>query len=115
MLTPDSIIQELMSIRQQSEKGVALLAEAEQKHLKLQLEAERQEAQALLDASGTVVDRQSIAKLASLEAKQEAEMAKIEMTRIKNRIKLLTESMMAVMSAGKMVEITYKTAGVGER
>jgi hypothetical protein len=37
------------------------------------------------------------------------------MTRIKNRIKLLTESMMAVMSAGKMVEITYKTAGVGER
>jgi hypothetical protein len=115
MLTPDSIIQELMSIRQQSEKGVALLSEAEQKHLKLSLEAERIEAQALLDATGTVVDRQSVAKLASLHAREEAELAKIEMSRIKNRIKLLQESMMAVMSAAKMVEITYKTAGIGER
>ena len=104
-----------MAIRQQSEKGVALLAEAEQKHMKLSLEAERIEAQALLDAQGTVVDRQSIAKLASLHAREEAELAKIEMSRIKNRIKLLQESMMAVMSAAKMVEITYKTAGVGER
>jgi hypothetical protein len=104
-----------MSIRQQSEKGVALLSEAEQKHLKLSLEAERIEAQALLDATGTVVDRQSVAKLASLHAREEAELAKIEMSRIKNRIKLLQESMMAVMSAAKMVEITYKTAGIGER
>lgn len=115
MLTPDGVIQELMAIRQQSEKGVALLAEAETKHMKLSLEADRIEAQALLDASGTVVDRQSIAKLASLDAREQAELAKIEMTRIKNRIKLLQESMMAVMSAAKMVEITYKTAGTGER
>jgi hypothetical protein len=115
VLTPDGVIQELMSIRAQSEKGVALLAEAETKHMKLALEADRIEAQALLDASGTVVDRQSLAKLASLEAREQAELAKIEMSRIKNRIKLLQESMMAVMSAAKMVEITYKTAGIGER
>jgi hypothetical protein len=115
MLTPDSIIQELMAIRQQSEKGVALLAEAEQKHLQLSMDAEKIELQALVEATGTVVDRQAVSKLASQDARFQAELAKIEMTRIKSKLKQLSESMMAVMAAGKMVEVTYKTAGVGER
>jgi hypothetical protein len=115
MLTPDSIIQELMAIRQQSERGVALLAEAEQKHLELTMAAERIELRALLDAQGTVVDRQAVAKLVSQDERQDAELAKIEVTRIKSKLKQLSESMMAVMAAGKMVEVTYKTAGVGER
>lgn len=115
MLTPDSIIQELMAIRQQSEKGVALLAEAEQKHLELSMAAEKVELQALIEAQGTVVDRQAVSKLASQDMRFQAELAKIEMTRIKSKLKQLSESMMAVMAAGKMVEVTYKTAGIGER
>jgi hypothetical protein len=115
MLTPDSIIQELMEIRRQSEKGVALLAEAEQKQIRLDLIAETIEAQALLDNQGTVVERQAIAKLASAEARQDAALARAEVNRVKVKLKHLSESMMAVMHAGKMVEITYKTAGIGER
>lgn len=115
MLTPDLIIQELMAIRQQSEKGVALLAEAEQKHLELSMAAEKVELQALIEAQGTVVDRQAVSKLASQDMRFQAELAKIEMTRIKSKLKQLSESMMAVMAAGKMVEVTYKTAGIGER
>lgn len=104
-----------MEIRRQSEKGVQLLADAEQKLLKLELDAERIEATALLDAQGTVVDRQSLAKLASYEAREAAGLARVEVNRIKTKLKHLSESMMAVMHAGKMVEITYKTAGIGER
>jgi hypothetical protein len=104
-----------MAIRQQSEKGVALLAEAEQKHLELSMKAEKVELQALIEAKGTVVDRQAVSKLASQKMRFEAELAKIEMTRIKSKLKQLSESMMAVMAAGKMVEVTYKTAGIGER
>jgi hypothetical protein len=104
-----------MAIRQQSEKGVALLAEAERKHLELTMKAEKAELQALIEAQGTVVDRQAVSKLASQEMRFEAELAKIEMTRIKSKLKQLSESMMAVMAAGKMVEVTYKTAGIGER
>jgi hypothetical protein len=115
MLTPDSIIQELMTIRQRSEKGVSLLAEAERKHLELSLEAEKIELKALLEAQGTVVDRQAISKLAAQDARLQAELAKIELNRYKSQLKQLSESMMAVMAAGKMVEVTYKTAGVGER
>jgi hypothetical protein len=115
MLTPDMVIQELMEIRRQSEKGISLLADAEQKMIQLELDAERIEAQALLDNQGTVVERQAIAKLKSLEARQAAGLAKVEVNRIKTKLKHLSESMMAVMHAGKMVEITYKTAGIGER
>jgi hypothetical protein len=115
MLTPDSIIQELMAIRQRTEKGVTLLAEAERKYLELSMEAEKIELTALLDAQGTVVDRQAVSKLASQEARMSAEIAKIELQRYKSLLKQLSESMMAVMAAGKMVEVTYKTAGIGER
>lgn len=115
MLTPDMIIQELLEIRRQSEKGVSLLAEAEQKLIRLELDAERIEAQALLDNQGTVVERQAIAKLKSLEAREASALARVEVNRIKTKLKHLSESMMAVMHAGKMVEITYKTAGMGER
>jgi hypothetical protein len=115
MLTPDLIIQELQDIRRQSEKGVELLAHAEQKYIELDLEAERIEAQTLLAAEGTVVDRQARAKLESSQARLEASVARVEVQRIKTKLRHLSESMMAVMSAGKMVEITYKSAGIGER
>lgn len=115
MLTPDLVIQELQEIRRQSEKGVQLLADAEAKMLRLELEAEAIESRVLLDADGTVVDRQARAKLASLEAREAAGIARVEVQRIKTKLRHLSESMMAVMSAAKMVEITYKTAGVGER
>lgn len=115
MLTPDSVIQELMEIRRQSERGISLLAEAEERQIRLDLEAEKIEAQALLDNQGTVVERQAIAKLQSADARFQAALAKVEVNRIKTKLKHLSDSMMAVMHAGKMVEITYKTAGIGER
>jgi hypothetical protein len=115
LLTPDGVIQELMEIRRQSERGVDLLAEAERKMLAAELHAETIEAKALLDAQGTVVDRQSLAKLASTDAREAAQLARIEVNRIKTKLKHLTESQMAIQTAGRMIELTYKTAGVGER
>jgi hypothetical protein len=115
VLTPDLIIQELQDIRKASEKGIELLANAENKFIELDLKAETIEAQALLASEGTVVDRQARAKLASSEARYEASVARVEVQRIKTKLRHLNESMMAVMSAAKMVEITYRTAGVGER
>ena len=115
MLTPDLVIQELQDIRRQSEKGIQMLADAENKFLELDTKAETIEAQALLASEGTVVDRQARAKLASSEARYEASVARVEVQRIKTKLRHLNESMMAVMSAAKMVEITYKTAGIGER
>jgi len=115
LLTPDGVIQELKTIRQQSERGVQMLAEAEEKLLRLELEAETVEAKTLLDAAGTVVDRQAMAKLASRDHREAAGIARVEVNRIRTKMKHLTESQMAVQTAARMIELTYKTAGVGER
>lgn len=109
METPGQVIRELEKIRQQSEKGIEILADAERKWLELEAAAEKLEASELLKAQGTVVDRQAIAKLKSADARFEADLAKVELNRIKNKIKHLSESMMALMAAGKLIEMEWRT------
>lgn len=113
--TPMDVIAELASIRAQSEKGIAVLADAEIRLVGAELMADRAEALALLDAQGTVVDRQAVAKLASQEQREIAALARAEVNRIKLKLKHLSESMMAVQTSARMVEIQWKTAGIGER
>jgi hypothetical protein len=110
METPGQIIQELNQIRQQSEKGIQLLADAERKYLELASEADKIEATELLKAQGTVVDRQAVAKLKSLDAKFQADLAKVELNRIKSKIKHLSESQMALMAAGKLIELEWRNS-----
>lgn len=110
METPGQIIKELDRIRQQSEKGIELLAQAETKWLELDSAADKMEHTELLKAQGTVVDRQAIAKLKSSDARFEADLARVELNRIKAKIKHLSESMMAVMAAGKLVEMEWRNS-----
>ena len=112
---PQDVIRELASLRAQAEQGVKVLAEAETRQVMLTLEAERKEFLAFLEAGGTVKDREAIAGLESLEARQAAELAKVEVSRIKTKLRQLSEAQMAVQTSGRMVELQWKTAGVGER
>lgn len=107
---PEDVIRELASLRQQAEKGVIILAEAETKHVTLALEAEKAEALAFLEAGGTVAERQAVAKLKSLEARQEAELAKVEVNRVKTKLKQLSEATMATQTASRMIELEWKTS-----
>lgn len=109
METPGQVIKELNQIRSQSEKGIEILAEAERKWIELSSEADKVEASELLKAQGTVVDRQAIAKLKASEARFQADLAKVELNRVKAKIKHLSESMMAVMAAGKLIEMEWRT------
>lgn len=109
METPGQVIKELNLIRTQSEKGIEILADAERKWIELESEADKVEASELLKAQGTVVDRQAIAKLKASEARFQANLAKVELNRVKAKIKHLSESMMAVMAAGKLIEMEWRT------
>ena len=115
IVSPADVVRELARIRHESEKGIGYLAEVEQKAVHLDLEADRQEAVALLQAQGTVVDRQAIAKLESQPAREAAALAKVEVNRVKLKLKHLSEAMMATQTAARMVELQWRTAGVGER
>lgn len=113
--TPDSVIAQLVAIRAEASKGVDALYNAEIKHVKLLIDAETVEAKALLAAEGTVVDRQAVAKLKSADARFNADVAKAELNRVKTKLKVLSEQQMSVQTEAKMVELTYRTAGLGER
>lgn len=112
---PADVIRELYEIRQQSEKGVQLLGETESAAVILELEADRIEYITFLDAQGNVAERNAVAKLQALEARQAAELKKVEVNRIKTKLRQLSEAMNATQTAGKMIELQWKTAGVGER
>lgn len=115
IVTPHDIISELARIRQESERGIALLAEKEAEAVRLELEADTAQAKALLQAQGTVADREAGAKLACTQARFNAALARVEVNRIKLKLKHLSEAMMAVQTSARMVELQWKTAGVGER
>ena len=108
METPKEVIRELEKIRNQSEQGIALLAEAEIKYLELASAADRVEATELLSAQGTIVDPQAVAKLKAMDVRFEADLAKVELNRIKAKIRHLSESQMAVMAAGKLIQMEWR-------
>lgn len=110
--TPHDVVVELAAIRAQSERGLTILKEAEQKLVAAVLAAEKAEAAAFLDAQGTVADRQAVAKIQALPVREAAELAKVEVSYVKAKLKSLSESMMAVQTSARMIELQWKTAGI---
>lgn len=111
---PSDINRELSALRVEAEKGINYLADKEKEYVLLSLEADKVEALAYLNAGGPIPERQAIAKLQSIDAKQSAELAKVEVNRVKLKLKHLTESQMNVQTQARMIELQFKTAGINE-
>lgn len=106
---PADVVRELAAIREQAEKGVQVLADAETKLVLLELEADRVESLAFLNAEGSMDLRKHKAVLESLDARQSAELARVEVGRIKMKLKQLSESQMGIQTSARMIELQYKT------
>jgi hypothetical protein len=115
IVTPDQIIQALRSIRSEAEKGIEAQYQAELDLSKKQLEAERIEASAFIRVGGTVADRTALAKLESLAARQEADIAKAAYNRVKTKLNQLSQAQTALQTQARMVEITWHSAGIESR
>ena len=113
--TPDSIIRELADVRAEAAKGVDALLEAETEVAKLDFEYSRVHAQALLAAVGTVVDRQALASLDAAEIKLKLDIARAKMNRVKAKLRHLQDVQTNIQTQARMVELTYKTAGIERR
>jgi hypothetical protein len=113
--TPDSIIHDLVEIRREAAKGVEALFAAEKELAQFELDYDKAYSLALLGAKGTVVDRQALALLESAEARERRDVARAVVVRVKTKLRLLSEQQMNVQTQARMVELTYKTAGIGER
>jgi len=108
--TPGDVVRELDDIRKQAEKGIAYLSEIEQKYVRLDSEANKVELEEFLNAQGTVADRQAIAKLKADDLRFEAELARVELNRVKNKLKHLSEAQMSVQTQARMVELQWRHA-----
>lgn len=113
--TPDNIIDNLVDIRGQADAGIRAQYEAEVKVAKLELEADKIEALALIEADGNVAHKQAVAKIKSADARLEADLAKAEYNRIRLKLRHLELAQSSLQTQAKMVELTWRTAGVGER
>lgn len=113
--TPDSIISELVAIREEASKGVEAQYEAESKLARATLKVETAEAVALLNAQGTVAERQSQSALRTEQEREAQYFARAEYNRVKTKLKLLEQAQMSVQTQARMVELMYKSAGMGER
>jgi hypothetical protein len=115
IVSPHDVVRELSRIRAESEKGLALLKEAQLRYVELEIAADRIEDLAMLEAKGTVKDKEAISRLQASEAREQAEIAKVTVDYIKTKLRHLSESMMAIQTSARMVELQWKSAGIGER
>lgn len=115
LVTPDAIIRELVAIRSEATKGVEAQYQAERKLAEATLALDSAEARALIEAQGTVVDRQAVAKLQTEDERFAEALAKAEFNRVKTKLRLLEHAQMSVQTQARLVEMMYRSAGAGER
>jgi hypothetical protein len=110
IITPSHIVQELQRLTAEMERGASALYDAECKMADAEAAYDRAVSLAFIENSGTVADRQAVAKLKAVEDKLRADLARAEYNRVKTKMKTLSDqaTMMAVIS--KNVEIQWKHA-----
>ena len=109
IISPTHIIQELQRLTAEMDKGSNALYDAECKMADAEAAYDKAVSLAFINNQGTVADRQAVAKLQSVEAKLQADLARAEFNRVKTKMKTLSDqaTMMAVMS--KNVELQWRT------
>lgn len=112
--TPDSLIAEMVELRRELSKGVAALHNAQLKMSETALEADKAYSLALINAEGTVADREAVARLMSIDQRKDADVAKAVYDRVKTKMRVLETNLSSLQSQGKLVEVMYRTAGLGE-
>lgn len=110
--TPDSVIREMVSLRAELSRGVAVLHQAELKMVRTALEFDRAEAMVLINAEGTVSEREAQARLQTLDQKLQADLAKAEYNRVKMKMRTLELNLSSLQSQGKLIETLYKNAAL---
>jgi len=106
--TPAGIESELREVIKQIRMGVQALNEAETKAVTLNDEADRIEWRSYIANHGTIKDREALAKLEAADARLAADIARIEVNRVKAKIRALETESMAISVMAKQVAIEWQ-------
>ena len=113
--TPDSIIQELDSIKNEVAQRARDIEQSEQVFLKAKRDYDREYALAYRRADGPVEDRKQQAVLDADSCAQARDDAQTVLNYRKQRSRDLDQGQSALQTQARLVEITYRLAGIGER
>lgn len=98
-------MQELQRLISLSEKGTSAIYDAEIKLAEAENNLDLIENRAFIKASGSVAERQALAKLDSAQARLERDIAKAELNRVRVKIKSIEQAIMATQTMSKLTEL----------
>ena len=98
-------MQELQRLISLSEKGTSAIYDAEIKLAEAENNLDLVENRAFIKASGSVAERQALAKLDSAQARLERDIAKAELNRVRVKIKSVEQAIMATQTMSKLTEL----------
>lgn len=101
--SPGEIVRELARISSELQRGAEVLNEAEVRLAELEQQADTTLQRAYIDATGTDKERTAKSRLQSSEARFKADLAKVEVNRIKLKIKTLENAQMATQTISRIV------------
>jgi len=102
------IVQELYELTQENRKGIEFYAEAMDHLARCENSLDKIEAHALINAEGSVAERQAKAKLAAADARLERDLAKAQVERVRAKLRMIESAIMAQATAAKMVQAEMK-------
>ena len=101
---PSQIMSELEELTRLNKKGIDALYEAEERLAQAERTLDLTEAQAFLEAQGTVADRQALARLEAADARYDRDIAKAQVNRVKTKMRQIEQEIMSVATRAKMVQ-----------
>jgi hypothetical protein len=105
MTSPQQVIQELHRLIAESEKGNPALYDAEIELADAEAELDRIETKEFLSATGTIAERQVIARNKANEARLIRDLKKAEVSRIKQKLRSIESAMTATQTVAKLIDL----------
>jgi hypothetical protein len=102
------IVQELAELTAENRKGVEVYADVMEHLARCENTLDTTEARAFISASGSVAERQAVAKLESADARLERDLAKAQVDRVRAKLRAIESAIMAQATAAKMVQAEMK-------
>jgi hypothetical protein len=107
-MMPSEILKGLQELTAMTRRGVEALFEAESELAEAERALDKAEAQAFLDAQGTVADRQAIAKLEAADYRFERDICRAKVNRVRTKLKGLEGEIMAQATMSKIMQAEMK-------
>ena len=102
------IQRQLAELIAENSRGSTALFEAEKALAEAEYELDLAEQKAYIKASGTVRDREAIAKLESAELRLQRDLRRAELSRIKQKIKSLETATIVLSTQAKLINAEVK-------